>query len=85
MLDKVDAWQVFWSILIALVSYISIMITMFRKELKEVKKETSQRVLIVMCDKYRTECEEDCTKFRQERQKYIHTHGSLGTAGEVIK
>ena len=71
MIDKVDAWQVFWSILIALMSYIAIMITFFRKELKEVRAEAERRVLIIMCDKYRLECEKDCKESRDQRDKYI--------------
>jgi hypothetical protein len=71
MIDKIDAWQVFWSLLTALVSYIAFMITLFRKELKEVKTETNQRVLIVMCDKYRIDCEKECTKSREQRDKFI--------------
>ena len=71
MIDKIDAWEVFWSILVALMSYISIMITFFRKELKEIKKDTQERVLIIMCDKYRKECESDCNQSRQQRDKMI--------------
>ena len=85
MIDKIDAWQVFWSILLVLMTYISVMVTFFFKRLGMIEKQVDERVLIIMCDKYRKECEEDCEKSRAERSKFIHLHGSLGTAGEVIK
>ena len=85
MLDKIDAWQVFWSILMVLLTYISIMITFFFKKLGKIEKETDERVLIIMCDKYRKECEDDCIKSRQERASFLHKHAHSGTAGEVIR
>ena len=70
-MEKIDAWQVFWSLLTILVSYIAIMITLFRRELREVKLDTDKRVLIISCDKYREGCQKDCAKSREQRDKFI--------------
>ena len=85
MLEKIDAWEVFWSILVALMTYISIMITFFFKKLGTIEKRVDERVLIIMCDKYRKECEDDCIRSRQERASFLHKHAHSGQAGEVIK
>lgn len=71
MTDKIDAWQVFWSLLTMLVSYIAIMITLFRKEIKEVKTETEKRILVITCDRLREACQRECTKSREQRDKFI--------------
>ena len=84
-IDKIDAWQVFWSILLVLISYISIMITLFRKDLQELKGEIDKRETIENCKDYRKQCEEDCVRSRAERAKYLHAHATIGTAGEVVK
>jgi hypothetical protein len=84
-MEKIDAWQVFWSILIVLGSYISVMITLFRKELHELRKEIEEKTSILDCKVYRKECEEDCNRSRQERARFLHQHASKGQAGEVIK
>jgi hypothetical protein len=85
MIDKIDAWQVFWSILSMVISYIAIMITLFRKEQKELRKACDMKVSVETCREIREKCSEDCAKSRLERARYTHTHGQLGNAGEVIK
>ena len=71
MIDKIDAWQVFWAILIMLGSYISIMITLFRNEQKEIKKDVALCVTIVACKDFRADCEKTCAKSRVDRDKFI--------------
>ena len=84
-MDKVDAWQVFWTILIFLGTYISVMITIFRKNQKEIETKLDGKVATLDCKYYRDECEKDCERSRAERAKFIHQHGQEGRAGEVIK
>ena len=71
MLDKIDAWQVFWSILIMLCSYIAIMITLFRTDIKEMKKDLLLRVTIPSCKEIRADCEKDCKESRDRRDEFI--------------
>ena len=71
MLDKIDAWQVFWSILMMMMSYISIMITIFIKKLKELEAKIDTKVVINYCEKMREGCQRDCQKSREQRDKYI--------------
>jgi hypothetical protein len=84
-MEKVDAWQVFWSILIVLGGYISVMITLFRKEVNKLREEIEEKVSTIDCKITRKECEEDCNRSRQERARFLHQHASQGQAGEVIK
>ena len=106
-MEKIDGWQVFWSILVALMSYVSVMITFFMKKLNTIADDVSKRQTVTTCEKYRDECERDCKESRQQRDRFIerlyhdaeeeckkiksevepklHSHATVGTAGEVVK
>ena len=84
-MDKIDAWQVVWSIVLIMLTYLSVTVTIFLRVLKDLKLEISKKESAENCEKYRRACEEDCNKSRLERARFTHTHGTLGSAGEVIK
>ena len=84
-MEKVDAWNVFWTILTALISYVAVMATMIMRRLNQMDKRIDQKVGLTACKEHRDDCQDDCEKSRADRARFIHIHGSLGTAGEVIK
>jgi hypothetical protein len=81
----IDAWQVFWSILMALVSYVAIMITFFMKRLGKIETKLDSKVNWEDCKDIRKDCQSDCEKSRADRDRAHHFHGQEGRAGEVIK
>ena len=71
MIDKIDAWQVFYSLLLLLGGYISVMITLFRNDLKEIKNSINMKVDRADCKDFRDECEKDCNQSRISRDECI--------------
>jgi hypothetical protein len=71
MIDKIDPWQVFWSILVLVFSYTGTVVTMLRRDYKKLKSKVEDRVLIAECEKIRIECEKTCEKSREQRDKFI--------------
>ena len=69
--EKIDAWSVFGSFISMVVSYVAIMVTFFRKELKEMRAEIAQKITQRECEKLRDECQKTCKYSREQRDKYI--------------
>ena len=71
MFEKIDAWGIFGSFISMVISYVAIMVTFFRKELKEMRTEMNQKVEQKACDKMREDCKTGCKFSREQRDRYI--------------
>jgi len=72
MPDKqIDTWQIFGSFLLLLISYVVGIIAWLRRDMKKLKNKLEERTLKTECKDYRADCEKDCIKSRDLRDKYI--------------